>query len=124
MDAFTNIALIAGNGAGALGLYGSYLTGSLYPALAGSGFCFLFNFTRERVRGAQSQPPYQSLLLLSMLICSFTLHMVYLPAGLCCFVALLLCQNELLTAPNKPGGAPNAGARKAHEAAKEPTKKE
>ena len=120
LNTFTTISGLGGNGACMFGIYGSYEKRSVWPAFAGIAFTFLFNFARDRVRDADRAPPYQGLIVLTMLITSFALHIVYLPAGLCCFVALLLCQNELLM----PKGTRDAAARRAREAAKAPAQKE
>ena len=124
LDTFTSISGLGGNAASILGMYGSFQTRTAWPALAGITFTFLFNLARERVRGAEKPPPYQALILLAMLIASFALHMLYLPAGLCCFVALLLCQNELLMPPKRVATPPDITARMAKEAAKGAAKKE
>ena len=52
--------------------------------------------------------PYQLVLLLALVVLSFALHVIFLPAGLCCFFVLMLCKNEVLLPP-----APQARAKRA-----------
>jgi hypothetical protein len=69
------------------------------PAAAGAAFgtCFLL-----ALRGMDSQSSYLRQLALVMLLValSLVLHLLCLPAGLCCFAALMTCRNDaLLPAP-------------------------
>mmetsp|Transcript_16758 Transcript_16758/g.40002 ORF Transcript_16758/g.40002 Transcript_16758/m.40002 type:complete len:92 (-) Transcript_16758:102-377(-) len=90
---------------------------SVYPALAGTTFSCLFNLARHRVCEAHEPPRFQAVLVLLLLVASFAVHIAYLPAGMCCLVALLLCQNELLLPQKRHFASPS-------DAAKSPTKKD
>ena len=62
---------------------------------AWTAFAVLFSWTLYRA--ASPEPPRLQVVLALVLVClSFALHMVYLPAGICCFFCLMLCKNELL----------------------------
>ena len=90
-----SLSYAAAGGAAVLGLYGSYANGSVRPALIAAAFAALFAWALYRA--ASPEPPRLQVLLALGLVClSFALHMVYLPAGICCFFCLMLCKNELL----------------------------
>ena len=80
------------------GAYGSYTKSDPYPLLAATAFAGGFIFARYRVAGGKAAP-LQLLLLLALVCTSFVLHLLYLPAGICCFFTLMLCENELLLPP-------------------------
>ena len=96
LDAFHDFATLSGSAACAVGIYGSYQSGSAVPLAVGTAFSGVFALARSRIQAGRPAPPYQGLLVLALVVLSFALHIVYLPAGLCCFAALLLCKNELL----------------------------
>ena len=80
------------------GAFGSYAESNMRPVLIAAAFSGCFVFARTRV--ADGQPArLQLLLILSLVVLSFVLHLLYLPAGICCFFALMLCKNELLLPP-------------------------
>lgn len=86
------------------GMYGTYTQGDPLPLLASVAFAGAFVFARHRVSGGKTAP-LQVLLLVALVCISFGLHLLYLPAGICCFFTLMLCKNELLLPPPaKPAG--------------------
>jgi hypothetical protein len=123
LNGFSSISHLAGNSASIVGIYGSFATGTAPPAACGLLFCAVFNLALYRVHESESPPRYQVLLILSLLVISFMLHMVYLPAGLCCFIALVLCQNELLLPTDKNYVGP-AEAQRRRAATKLPQKQQ
>ena len=94
--ALSEVAAVACVAAGA---FGSYTKGEFSPFLASAAFSLGFVLARHRV--ANGKPAQMQLLLILSLVCvSFLLHLLYLPAGLCCFFTLMLCKNELLLPPH------------------------
>merc|ERR1711957_441036 len=65
--------------------------GSVLPAVYGLLYTACFALA---VRGLSS--PLQLVLLFAMVGLSFALHLVYLPAGLCCFFSLMIAKNDVL----------------------------
>uniref|UniRef100_A0A7S4BMP0 Uncharacterized protein n=1 Tax=Chrysotila carterae TaxID=13221 RepID=A0A7S4BMP0_CHRCT len=84
--------------AAAAGMWGSLMREDATPAVLGVLFCVIFFFAYGRNDRAG---PLQISLILAMIACSFVLHLSYLPAGVCCFFALMLCGNEQLL-PRRP----------------------
>jgi len=83
------------------GCYGSFVQRSILPVLLAVGFttCFVYAL----IRAAAPQPPRMQLpFVLWLVALSFALHMVYLPAGLCCFFCLMLCKNDFLLPAQRP----------------------
>lgn len=85
----------------ALGAYGSYNTNDYKALAAAVYFSAGFIWARARVASGQPSQALQLLLMLTLVAASFALHLLYLPAGICCFFTLMLCKNELLLPPNK-----------------------
>ena len=98
----TSLSLYAALASAALGVYGSYADGTLRAGAVGIAFACLFFFTQRRASHATSMPLLQIVLVLGLVGLSFILHLAYLPAGICCFFALMLCKNELLMPPAPP----------------------
>ncbi|KAJ1633463.1 hypothetical protein T492DRAFT_981314 [Pavlovales sp. CCMP2436] len=64
------------------------------------GFAFTAMFIWAVVRKANDpNPAGQVFLMMALIVTSLVLHLLYLPAGLCCFVALMVAQSELLYKP-------------------------
>ena len=91
----TALSEVAAVGCVALGAYGSWTGGRVLPLVASAAFSLLFVLARQRAADGKSAR-LQLPLVLALVCLSFTLHLVFLPAGLCCFFALMLCKNELL----------------------------
>ena len=72
-----------------------------WSALVGAAFALCFLLALNRAPAYLDMPWLQLPLVLSMVGLSFALHLLYLPAGLCCFVGLMMCKNELLLPPSK-----------------------
>ncbi|KAG8468921.1 hypothetical protein KFE25_007439 [Diacronema lutheri] len=65
-----------------------------------SGFAFTAMYIwAVRRKAEREQPTGQVFLVLAMIVTSLVLHLLYLPAGLCCFVTLMVAQNELIYKP-------------------------
>ena len=96
----STLASYASIGTAAAGCYGGSFAGStVWPALLGVLFASCFHFALHRA-AAQSGPKWtQLLLVLTLVVISFVLHLTYLPAGLFCFFALILCKNQYLLPP-------------------------
>lgn len=80
------------------GAYGSYAESDVKPVAVAVAFTGTFVWARSRVINGKAAP-MQLLLVLALVALSFGLHLLYLPAGLCCFFTLMLCKNELLLPP-------------------------
>lgn len=115
VEAFHNVATLSAGATAAVGMYGSFHTWTVGPILGGLAFAGVFSFARSRAAGGGSSP-LQVLLVLLLVAISFALHMIYLPAGLCCFVALLLCKNEVLLPPTRGSAPPERRPPKAAKA--------
>lgn len=83
-----------------LSLYGAYEKADARVVSVGAAFFGAFLWARER--GAGSPGTLQQLaLVLSLVALSFCLHFLYLPAGLCCFVVMMMTKNEMLLPPKR-----------------------
>ena len=104
MDAANSLSEIAMVGCVGLGAYGTYTEASVWPLSLATIFTLSFYQAKQRVKmgSRRMQLPF----VLVLVIMSFALHMVYLPAGLCCFFALMLCKNEILFPDAQPGPPP------------------
>ena len=85
---------------GALSLYGSFASRNPWSSIIGLAFVACYIYARHRVATRQPTGKLQFLLILMTIGLSFALHMTYLPAGICCFFALMLCKNDLLLPPS------------------------
>ena len=98
-----SLSFIAVAGVVGGGVYGSIEQSSATAALIASAFACVFLFALNRVQAAAPAPPQNQLpLVLLMIVLSFGLHVQYLPAGICCFFALMVTRNELLLPPPPP----------------------
>ena len=92
------------------GTYGTYTLRSAWPLLGSLAFSTVFALSATLTLSSLQQ----SCLVAAMVATSFALHIVYLPVGLCCFFALMLCKNELLLSARQaaaPAAVPAAKAR-------------
>jgi len=71
-----------------------------FAILAGLMFTGLY-FLAVRRKAWEDQPKGQVFVVLSMILSSLTVHILYLPAGIFCFIALMICQNDLIYKPKK-----------------------
>lgn len=78
-------------------VYGYVFTEDAHSALIPCGLAFtgLFVLASER-KARHARPPYQALLILVLIACSFCVHLLYLPAGIFCFFCLMAAQSDLL----------------------------
>jgi hypothetical protein len=93
----TFLAELAAIGCVSAGGIGSYSAGESRALLCSAAFAGTFVLARHRA--AAGPAPFQLVLVLLLVVFSFVLHIVYLPAGLCCFFTLMLCKNEVLLPP-------------------------
>ena len=84
-----------------MGAYGSYTNSSVAPFLVAALFSGLYFYARRRVSQGDATSMTQLILIFSLIASSFVLHLVYTPAGLCCFFTLMLCKNEVLMPPRR-----------------------
>ena len=98
-----NMALIV------FSLYGAYEKGDLRIIAVGLGFFALFTWALQRANSGL-YPPMQIAIVLALVGLSFCLHFLYLPAGLCCMVILLLTKSSDLL-PTTPGRPPPRGQK-------------
>ena len=79
----------------ALSVVGAIKSRSAYPALVGVAFAAAYDATLRR---SASRPQWlsQVLLVVGLVALSFALHFLYLPAGICCFFALVFCDSSAL----------------------------
>mmetsp|Transcript_27996 Transcript_27996/g.66634 ORF Transcript_27996/g.66634 Transcript_27996/m.66634 type:complete len:108 (-) Transcript_27996:97-420(-) len=82
-----------------LSVGGSVHTQSVLPAVYGLLYAACFALA---MRGLSS--PLQLVLMFAMVGLSFALHMVFLPAGLCCFFSLMIAKNDVLMGVTGRGG--------------------
>ena len=104
---------IAAIGAATLGAYGAVANSSWVPdgyrwgpAVVGpayaAGFFWCLRRAKLRDDGAvQETKLVQLVLVLALVALSFALHILYLPAGICCFFSLMFTKNDLLLPPTR-----------------------
>ena len=97
----TALSDLAAVGCLAAGGFGSFQSFDYKPFALSALFALTFIFARYRASDGQQMPPYQLGVVLMLVVVSFALHLVYLPAGLFCFFTLMLCKNELLLPPKR-----------------------
>ena len=93
----------------AVSLYGGYINGDMRIGLTGSTFFVGFLLTRRRAASRQPSQVVQIMLVLALIVASFCLHLFHLPAGLCCFTALMMTRNEVLLPSSGSASSSRAG---------------
>ena len=96
-----SIANLANMGVIVLSMYGAYDKGDPRVFAVGAAFFGFFLWARERMLWSRA-PRLQLFLVLSLVGLSFCLHFLYLPAGLCCFVVMIMTKNEVRRAVSTP----------------------
>lgn len=96
-----SIANLANMGVIVLSMYGAYDKGDPRVFAVGAAFFGFFLWARERMLWSRA-PRLQLLLVLLLVGLSFCLHFLYLPAGLCCFVVMIMTKNEVRRAVSTP----------------------
>lgn len=71
---------------------------SVFLIPCGMAFTAMFIWAAHR-KARVERPKGQLFLVLAMICTSLVLHLLFLPSGLCCFVALMVAQNDLLFSP-------------------------
>ena len=94
----TTLADISAVASVVLAAYGSFVAGEAKPIVLAAMFCAAFAFARHRAVAGPAR--FQLVLVLLLVVFSFGLHLTYLPSGLCCAFALMLCKNDLLLPPS------------------------
>ena len=98
-----SIATVCAGATVALGVYGSITESDAKPAGTAILFSSLFFYALHRVQSSkEGRPPFQIVLAILLVCCSFAVHLAYLPAGIGCFGALMLCKNDLIIPPPPP----------------------
>ena len=96
----TDTAIAFAFGVVAFGLYGAYAEGKLLILLTSLLFSSLFAVVV--VKGRTNGTYTKALAAFGLLALSFALHLLYLPAGVCCFFVLMVCKNDILLPPTRP----------------------
>ena len=112
MATSTDVAIAFAFGVVAFGAYGAYTEGRLPILLVALLFSSLFAVVV--VDGRDNSKVLKALAAIGLLGLSFALHLLYLPAGVCCFFVLMVCKNDILlppSPPTRPPGRPAATKR-------------
>ena len=112
MATSTDVAIAFAFGVVAFGAYGAYTEGRLPILLVALLFSSLFAVVV--VNGRENSKALKALAAIGLLGLSFALHLLYLPAGVCCFFVLMVCKNDILlppSPPTRPPGRPPATKR-------------
>ena len=100
------LADMSAAGAALIGAYGvgTYNAGGKpLPLAVGIAFFVMYNIALRHSAANPAARTTALALVMSLIVLSFVLHWVYLPAGVCCFFALMLQRSELLVpSPPKP----------------------
>merc|ERR1740130_1769998 len=88
-------ALLCAAAAAAVGVFGAFWTQNMWSGVGGVGFVLCFWQTLRLNRMCAASTCIQGLLVLTLVMLSFALHLLFLPAGICCFFAMISCKNEL-----------------------------
>ena len=101
MMGLSDLAVMCALAAGAVGVGGGVYHGTVWPALVGCSFTAVFWSTLRLHEKRRTTMMTQALLVLLLVMLSFALHLIFLPAGICCFFAMICVKNELRAAPSR-----------------------
>jgi len=96
MLTLSDVSVLCAFAAAAVGCFGAYSKSSAWPAVVGVAFTAVFWQTLRLCELRQTSLLTQGLLVLVLVMLSFALHLLFLPAGICCFFAMICVKNELL----------------------------